>query len=733
LRKTGAIDPFENNPISTETNNQYLPTIISDGSGGAIITWQDYRNGSDYDIYAQRINSSGEVQWTSNGVPVSTAANGQYSPIIINDGSGGAIITWYDYRNGSDYDIYAQKINSLGEVQWTSNGVRVSTAANEQSYPKITSDGSGGAIITWQDFRNGSNPDIYAQKVSSAGLAQWTANGVPVSIAANGQYSTKIINDGSGGAIITWYDFRNGSDYDIYAQKINSLGEVQWTNNGVPVSTAADNQLAPQITSDGSGGAIISWYGFRNGSDYDIYAKKVNSSGLVQLTANGVSISAAADNQVTPQITSDGSGGAIITWEDFRNGSNNDIYTQRINSSGEVQWTSNGVPVSTADDFQAAPKIITDGSGGAIITWQDFRNGSNPDIYAQKIDALGYLGIANPALSFVKDIKGDQGGEVSLNWNASTYDIPQQKVITYYSIWRGIDPTFAASLGEKIKPEKMSLDFSGKAYRTINSPSNTTFWEWIGNMPAHYLANYSFTANTISDSTASENPYFKFFVSAHTEDPFVFWDSNIDSGYSVDNLSPLSPQKLLAILLPDNNIKLTWSKNSIDPDVRNYMVYRSANSGFIPDETSLLSSLNDTIFIDTNVPSNIDSVYYKAETIDIHGNRSLPSEEASITLVRVEKDNDLPLEFGINQNYPNPFNPSTIISYQLAEHSKVILRVYNILGDEVAILVDQDQEAGKYEIEFQSAVGSLQLASGIYFYKLNAGNYTETKKMILLR
>src|SRR3972149_946910 len=115
-----SIDPFENNPISTETNNQYIPPIISDGSGGAIITWDDFRNGSDYDIYAQRINSSGEVQWTSNGVPISMAAN-------------------------------------------------------EQSYPKITSDGSGGAIITWQDFRNGSNPNIYAQKVSSAGLVQWTA------------------------------------------------------------------------------------------------------------------------------------------------------------------------------------------------------------------------------------------------------------------------------------------------------------------------------------------------------------------------------------------------------------------------------------------------------------------------------------------------------------------------------------------------------------------------------
>ena len=89
----------------------------------------------------------------------------------------------------------------------------------------------------------------------------------------------------------------------------------------------------------------------------------------------------------TPTIVSDGSGGAIITWQDYRNG-NNDIYAQRINAGGTVQWTLNGVAICTETHSQTYPTIVSDGSGGAIITWQDDRNGNN-DIYAQRIIALG--------------------------------------------------------------------------------------------------------------------------------------------------------------------------------------------------------------------------------------------------------------------------------------------------------------------------------------------------------
>ena len=160
------------------------PTITSDGSGGAIITWMDYRSGT-YDICAQSINASGVVLWTADGVPISTAAGDQLNPTITSDGSGGAIITWMDYRSGT-YDIYAQSINASGVVLWTADGVPISTAAGDQLNPTIISDGSGGAIITWEDYRSGTY-DIYAQRINASGAVQWTADGVPISTAAGDQ------------------------------------------------------------------------------------------------------------------------------------------------------------------------------------------------------------------------------------------------------------------------------------------------------------------------------------------------------------------------------------------------------------------------------------------------------------------------------------------------------------------------------------------------------------------
>ena len=85
--------------------------------------------------------------------------------------------------------------------------------------------------------------------------------------------------------------------------------------------------------------------------------------------------------------------------------------------------------------------------------------------------------------------------------------------------------------------------------------------------------------------------------------------------------------------------------------------------------------------------------------------------------------------YELNQNYPNPFNPSTIISYKIPENSFVSLKVYNILGKEAAILVNENQTAGKYNFSFRAD----NLESGVYFYKLTAGNFTATKKFTLLK
>jgi hypothetical protein len=89
----------------------------------------------------------------------------------------------------------------------------------------------------------------------------------------------------------------------------------------------------------------------------------------------------------------------------------------------------------------------------------------------------------------------------------------------------------------------------------------------------------------------------------------------------------------------------------------------------------------------------------------------------------------IPVEYSLAQNYPNPFNPTTTIVYGLRERTNVELKLFDVLGSEIEIFVSGEQDAGYYEIEFNAS----KLASGIYFYKLQAGNFVETKKMMLLK
>jgi len=99
------------------------------------------------------------------------------------------------------------------------------------------------------------------------------------------------------------------------------------------------------------------------------------------------------------------------------------------------------------------------------------------------------------------------------------------------------------------------------------------------------------------------------------------------------------------------------------------------------------------------------------------------------SVAEVDESGNNPNTFSLFQNYPNPFNPTTSIEYRVGSSEYVTLKVYDVLGREVATLVNEEKLPGEYEIEFDGS----QLSSGIYFYKLTSGNFIETKKMIYLK
>jgi hypothetical protein len=330
---------------------------------------------------------SAHAQWQFNGVPIATATGIQLYSVIIPDLAGGAIIAWQDARSGSN-DIYVQRVNSAGIPLWTAGGVALCTAANGQLLPQLAPDGEGGAIVTWMDFRGGGTSDVYAQRVNSTGSPKWTTNGVPVCTAPLSVYDVTINSDGVFGAIITWADARSGAGLDIYAQRVDSEGLPKWTVNGVALCVTANNQYAPILTTDQAHGAIVAWVDERTGTD-DIYAQRVNEFGVATWIADGEKISTAVSDQLDPTIVSDGASGAIIAWRDRRAG-NFDIYAQRVDATGVSQWMGNGVALCTAPGDQWSPTIASDNVGGAIIAWPDSRaGGPTEDIYVQRVDQSG--------------------------------------------------------------------------------------------------------------------------------------------------------------------------------------------------------------------------------------------------------------------------------------------------------------------------------------------------------
>lgn len=417
--------------LCTSPRFQQGPAIVSDGAGGAIVAWYDTR-GTNSDIYAQHILASGNIDpaWPVNGLGVGTGPNFTNYPVITSDGAGGAIVAWDESPPmGGSADIVAQHVLVSGSLDpaWPGSGLMVCDAANYQNSPDIVSDGAGGAIVTWKDQRGGIGfVDIYAQHVLASGAADaaWPANGLALCAAIGNQDPPKIASDGSGGAIVTWSDPRAGNtgyygspNPDIYAQRVLASGAVDpaWPVNGRLLCGAPNQQYSPVIVADDAGGAFVSWEDGRvYGYGTDIYLQHVLGSGAVDgaWPVNGVAVSFAPSNEFNPTIVLDGSGGAIVAWDQQ---SGFDIYAQHVLGSGgvDVGWPAGGHPVCTAANGQEKSTMVSDGAGGAILAWGDGRNRGATfftDIYSQRLEASGVL---SPAPAEIITASAGPGGSIS--------------------------------------------------------------------------------------------------------------------------------------------------------------------------------------------------------------------------------------------------------------------------------------------------------------------------------
>jgi len=183
-----------------------------------------------------------------------------------------------------DFNVVAQHIDVYGNLLWSDSALTICDAFSDQGSISMALDGASGhdnLFFLWHDFRD-NNQDVYLQKVTSAGEILCEENGFPVCTAVHDQQYPVMVSDQNDGIYIVWEDWRELTDSGVYGLHVNGNCEIVsgWTENGDLVNDGLFRQLGPAIVSDGSGGAIVAWEDGRctsgENSNYDLFAQRVN-------------------------------------------------------------------------------------------------------------------------------------------------------------------------------------------------------------------------------------------------------------------------------------------------------------------------------------------------------------------------------------------------------------------------------------------------------------------------
>ena len=300
-----------------------------------------------------------------------------------------------------------------------------------------------------------------------------------------------------------------------------------------------------------------------------------------------------------------------------------------------------------------------------------------------------------PHMVDLYDIPNDQGLQMRVVWDAGMPG--DYNFFTQFSIWRKVN----------------------------NAPIE--LWDYIETVPWHGMDPYAAVVPTLGDSSVHGMHTSTFMVTAHTTDVASWYDSEPMSGHSIDNLHPGAPMSL-SFSSSQSEVSLSWSA-STDEDFSYFNIYRQ---DLFSMESAVVFTSIDSFYTDLEV-SSVGSYEYWVTAVDISGLESEASSFVSAVL-SADVEMGMPVNFALKQNYPNPFNPSTQIQYALPSESKVLISIYDLTGRKVKTLVNEVQSAGHRSVMWNATneIGR-PVSAGMYIYSIQAGNFIQNRKMVLMK
>ncbi len=723
-----------NNGTFTDINASLTPIQ-------GISSWGDFDNDGDLDVFITGSPDNG-YSYTAK---LYRNNNGNFAEVSVSiPGLWGSSVDWGDYDNDGDPDLALSGYGTVGTVTTVYRNDGAST--------------SSGWIFT------NINPGFTLQSRAELRWGDYDKDGDLDILSVGERASTIYRNDGNNSFVNTSINFAKLHASSAEFGDYDSDGDLDVLVAGRDLSTMnyktivylnqSGQFIDLEVSLEGVYYSSVDWGDYDNDGDLDIaicgFSADVEPyQSVTKIYRNDLRTHAFQANTIptTPGglLASVNKNNVMLTWNASSDGQTPQTgltYNLRIGTSaGGVQTQS-----PLANTGNGWRRLVKFGNTNHNRNWT-IKNLPQGTYYwsVQAIDGA-FAGSAfategtftvvavpsgpEPFLESVTDVPADQGGRVTLRWTKSSFD-SRINSVTHYSIWRAI-PYLPAKMD--IEQDKLLMESSEKTIRRFTFNGTEYAWEKIGEQEAHQFAMYSYTAPTLYNASEEMDGKHYFLISAQTWDVKVFYDSNVDSGFSVDNVMPNIPGNIRAEL-NGQSVILRWNETG-DTDIARYDVYRGATPDISPTNSTFVGSSKTTQFTDAN-PNLDEAMFYSIRAKDVNGNFGNFSPSIAVMLTNnglLQSRGGIPETFAMYQNYPNPFNPSTTIWFDVKEAGMVLLNIYNTLGENVATLVEHNLPAGKYE----TVLNASAMTSGVYFYQLkiqsnNGTDFVSTKKFLLMR
>jgi uncharacterized delta-60 repeat protein len=712
---TGSLD-------STFGTNGILTTQVGDSidfansvaiqNDGKIVAAGESWNGSDFDFALIRYNNDGSLDNTfgTNGI-LTTQLKGDEnvnSLVIQNDGK--LLAAGYTNYEGNNQDFVLVRYNVGGDLDDTfaSFGKVITPIGESRSSVTSIVIQSDGKIVAAGESDNGEDFDFAVARYNTDGSLDSTfgINGVlTTSIGTSDDYARSVAIQDDGKIVLAGY-YWNGSntDFALVRYTINGLLDSDFGINGIVTTpVGALNDIAHSLVIQNDGKIVVA--GQSKKSIYNEFAiVRYDSTGSLDNTfgTNGIlttSIKAINDVATSIAVQNDGK---LVAAGYSSNGDDFNFAIVRYKQNGDLDTTFGtfGIevtPVGMQNDF-ANSVLIQDDS--KIVVVGDSYNGSNNDFALVRLNENGDQDNTFGTNGIVTTSIG--------NTNTAVYSAAIQADDKIIVVGRSENPNFSEGVSK--------AHITMARYNTVGTLDNTFGTNGI-------LINQIGTSNSSASSVAIQSDgkiVIGGSIASRTTDYWIF------SLLRYLNTSVI-PVELISFTasVSGNNVILNWY-TSTELNNSGFEIQRTSINpfgdwetiGFISGQGTTTEPKNYS-FTDKKIKRGAYS--YRLKQIDLDG--------SFVYSNIVEVQIDIPFRFSLSQNYPNPFNPGTIIKYSIPSEGLVTLKVYNTIGEEVATLINEVKRVGNYELEFNAS----SMPSGVYFYRLQAADFVETKKMILLK